>query len=108
MEQLAKANFRFALHGHIHKAENSLYRYDLSPAGRKLDIICAGTFGAPVHEWVPGYPLQYNLLKLEGNKLTVRTRRREELNGAWKPDDRWLQGAGPNSLPYYEIPLFTE
>jgi len=48
------------------------------------------------------------LLKLEGNKLTVITRRREELNGAWKPDARWLQGAGQNPLPYYEIPLLAE
>ena len=105
MEQLAKSGFRFAIHGHIHKAETSLYKYDMSAGGRKLDIICAGTFGAPVREWVPGYPLQYNLLKLEGNKLTVYTRRREELNGAWKPDARWLQGAGENPLPYYEILL---
>jgi 3',5'-cyclic AMP phosphodiesterase CpdA len=103
MERLAQAGFRFALHGHIHKAENSLYRYDLNTTGRKLDIICAGTFGAPIREWVPGYPLQYNLLKLEDNKLTVQTRRREELNGAWKPDARWLMGAGQNPLPYYEI-----
>jgi 3',5'-cyclic AMP phosphodiesterase CpdA len=105
MEQLAKAGFRFALHGHIHKAETSLYRYDHSVGGRKLDIVCAGTFGAPIREWVPGYPLQYNLLKLENNKLTVETRRREELNGAWQPDARWLQGAGKNPLPHYEIEL---
>ena len=103
MKQLAKAGFRFALHGHIHKAETSFYSYDLTADGRKLNIICAGTFGAPIREWVPGYPLQYNLLKLEGNQLTVQTRRREELNGAWKPDARWLQGAGQNPLPYYEI-----
>ena len=103
MEQLAKADFRFDLHGHIEKAETRLYPYDLSAGGRKLNIICAGTFGAPIREWVPGYPLQYNLLKLEANKLTVYTRRREELNGAWKPDARWLQGAGQNPLPYYEI-----
>jgi hypothetical protein len=32
-----------------------------------------------------GYPLQYNLLKIADNQLTVYTRRREELNGAWKP-----------------------
>ena len=107
MEQLAKSGFRFAIHGHIHKAETSLYKYDMSAGGRKLDIICAGTFGAPVREWVPGYPLQYNLLKLEGNKLTVYTRRREELNGAWKPDARWLMGAGQNPLPHYEIQLFA-
>ncbi len=103
MEQLAKAGFRFALHGHIHKAETSLYKYDLSADGRKLDIICAGTFGAPIREWVPDYPLQYNLLKFADNQLTVHTRRREKLNGAWKPDARWLMGAGENPLPYYEI-----
>ncbi|BAY12348.1 metallophosphoesterase family protein [Calothrix sp. NIES-2098] len=105
MERLAQSGFRFALHGHIHKAENSFYRYDVSTSGRKLDIVCAGTFGAPIGEWVPGYPLQYNLLKLEGNKLTVQTRRREEPNGTWKPDARWLMGAGQNPLPYYEIEL---
>ncbi|BAZ65308.1 hypothetical protein NIES4106_00460 [Fischerella sp. NIES-4106] len=105
MEQLAKAGFRFALHGHIHKAETSLYKYDMSAGGRKLDIICAGTFGAPIREWVPGYPLQYNLLKFADDQLKVHTRRREELNGAWKPDARWLMGAGQNPLPYYEIAL---
>ncbi len=103
--QSLKAGFRFALHGHIHKAETSFYSYDLTADGRKLNIICAGTFGAPIREWVPGYPLQYNLLKLESNQLTVQTRLREELNGAWKPDARWLQGAGQNPLPYYEIKL---
>jgi len=105
LEQLAVNGFRFFLHGHIHKAETSLFRYDMSTNGRKLDRICAGTFGAPVREWVPGYPLQYNLLKLEDNQLTVYTRRREELNGAWKPDARWLQGAGKTPLDYYAISL---
>lgn len=105
LEQLAVNGFRFFLHGHIHKAETSLFRYDMSTNGRKLDRICAGTFGAPVREWVPGYPLQYNLLKIEDNQLTVYTRRREELNGAWKPDARWLQGAGKTPLDYYAIAL---
>jgi 3',5'-cyclic AMP phosphodiesterase CpdA len=105
LEQLAVDGFRFFLHGHIHKAETSLFRYDMSTNGRKLDRICAGTFGAPVREWVPGYPLQYNLLKIEDNQLTVYTRRREELNGAWKPDARWGQGAGKTPLDYYAIAL---
>ncbi|WP_242056782.1 HEAT repeat domain-containing protein, partial [Planktothrix sp. FACHB-1355] len=105
MEQLAVAGFRLFLHGHIHKAETSLYRYDISVNGRKLDRICAGTFGAPTRELIPGYPWQYNLLKFEGNKLTVHTRRREELNGAWKPDAQWSQGPGQNPLPYYQIQL---
>ena len=105
LEQLAVNGFRLFLHGHIHKAETSLYRYDMSTNGRKLDLICAGTFGAPTKELITGYPWQYNLLKLEDNQLTVYTRRREELNGAWKPDARWLQGAGKPPLDYYAIAL---
>ena len=105
IEQLAVAGFRFFLHGHIHKAETSLFRYDLSPTGRKLDGICAGTFGAPTLELRSGYPWQYNLLTFEGNQLTVYTRRREEENGAWKPDSRWTQGPGKSGLDYYSIEL---
>ena len=92
IERLAAAGFRLGLHGHIHKAETSQYRYDQSPDGRRMDLLAAGTFGAPSRQWVPGYPLQYNLLRLEGTRLSVETRRREQPNGAWKPDARWLQG----------------
>ena len=106
IERLAQEGFRLGLHGHVHKADTALFRYDLSPGGRRLDLLCAGTFGAPVHEWTSGYPLQYQLLKFEGDKVTVHTRRREELNGAWKPDARWSQGAGQDPLPRYEIRLF--
>ncbi|WP_287265780.1 effector-associated domain EAD1-containing protein [Moorena sp. SIO3A2] len=105
IEQLAVAGFRLFLHGHIHKAETSLFRYDLSPSGRKLDQICAGTFGAPTFELRSAYPWQYNLLKINDKKLTVYTRRREKENGAWKPDSRWSQGPGKNSLDYYCIEL---
>ena len=108
MEQLAVNGFRLCLHGHIHEAETSLYRYDMSQNGRKLDLICAGTFGAPTRALVPGYPWQYNLLKFEGNQLTVETRRREKENGAWKPDARWSQGAGKDPLPRYLIQLTDE
>jgi len=105
LERLALAGFRLALHGHIHKAETHQYRYDLTPGGRRLDIIAAGTFGAPSRDWVPGYPLQYNLLRLTADQLTIETRRREEPNGAWKPDARWLQGPGRDPLPRYRIDL---
>lgn len=105
LQLLAVEGFRFFLHGHIHKAETDLFRYDVSQDGRKLHRICAGTFGAPTRELIPGYPWQYNLLKLEGNQLTVYTRRREEENGAWKPDARWGQGPGRSSLDYYTIEI---
>ncbi len=105
VERLAAAGFRLALHGHIHKAETSQFRYDQSPAGRRMDILAAGTFGAPSRQWVPGYPLQYNLLRLDGVRLRVETRRREQPNGPWKPDARWLQGPGKDPLPHYFVDL---
>lgn len=105
LEQLAKAGFRVALHGHIHKSSSGLFRYDVGAGGRQIEIVGAGTFGAPVREWAPGFPLQYNLLELRGTKLTVRTRKREELHGAWKPDARWVPQVGMSPLPHYELDI---
>ncbi len=105
MERLAQSGFSVVLHGHLHKASASQYRYDMSAGGRKIDIIGAGTFGALTRDWQPGYPLQYNLLKLEGEKLIVETRCRREINGTWKPDAIWTQGPGKDPLPRYEITL---
>lgn len=105
VERLAQAGFRLALHGHIHRPQTGLYRYDMAAAGRRLDFLGAGTFGAPTREWVPGFPLQYQLLEFNGDDLRVHTRRREVLDGAWRPDARWTQGPGQNPLPYYDIEL---
>lgn len=105
LQQLAVAGFRVALHGHVHRAENQLYQYDVAPGGRRIAIVSAGTFGAPARQWVPGYPLQYNLLVFSGKTMTVETRCREELNGAWRPDARWLQGTGKDPLPRYQVQL---
>ncbi len=105
LERLANADFRLGPYGHIHKAQTNLYRYDLSPAGRQLELVCAGTFGAPTRELVPGYPFQYQLLRFEGRTLTVETRRREEIHGAWNPDARWTTERGKDPAPRYQIKL---
>lgn len=103
LQQLAVAGFRLILHGHVHRPDAALYRYDRTVGGRQLDIVTAGTFGAPVREWVPGYPLEYNLLLIGAREITVETRCRREVNGAWEPDARWLQGPGQDPLPRYVI-----
>jgi 3',5'-cyclic AMP phosphodiesterase CpdA len=105
LQQLAVAGFRVVLHGHVHKADAELYRYDRVAGGRQIEIVAAGTFGAPTHEWVPGYPLEYNLLLVAPDKITVETRCRREVNGAWEADARWRQGPGPGQdpLPRYII-----
>lgn len=107
MQQLAVSQFQLFLHGHIHKADSSLYRYDMSREGRKLNGICAGTFGAHKRELVTGKPWQYNLLKFAGEQLTVETRRRDEENGAWMDDAIWRQGRGQDSSPRYSIQLVS-
>lgn len=103
LQQLAVHGFQLALHGHVHKADAELYRYDRSEGGRRIEVIAAGTFGAPTREWVPGYPLEYNLLLVGPDKITVETRCRREINGAWEPDARWRQGPGKDPLPRYFI-----
>ncbi|MBE9201205.1 MULTISPECIES: HEAT repeat domain-containing protein [unclassified Nodularia (in: cyanobacteria)] len=101
MEQLAVADgFRFFLHGHVHQAQQGVYKYDEK---RKLHRICAGTFGAPTHELTTAEGWQYNLLKLENNTLTVRSRKRKTENGAWEADNGWRQGKGKGSLDSYTI-----
>jgi hypothetical protein len=103
LQQLAVHGFRLALHGHVHRADAELYQYDRPADGRRLEIVAAGTFGAPTREWVHGYPLQYNLLLIGPERITVETRARTEIDGAWAPDARWQQGPGADPLPRYVI-----
>lgn len=105
LERLAQAGFRLGLHGHMHQAQEALYRYDMTAAGRRLDLCGAGTFGAPTREWVPGYPKQYQVIELAGDKAKVRTRRMENPNGSWKPDARWTSGPRGSLRDHYTIDL---
>ncbi|MBD2214628.1 tetratricopeptide repeat protein [Nostoc linckia FACHB-104] len=108
MERLATAGFRLVLHGGIHRNENNSYRYEYSTSGQQINIIGAGVFGASLQESGSHYPWQYNFLKIDSSKVTVETRRREDANGVWKPDLRWVQGTELNPLPRYVIPLTLE
>ena len=102
LEQLATLKFQVAMHGHIHQAKDENFQYDTN---RGLRIIAAGTFGAPAKEQVTGIPLQYNLLVLnpDNGELTVETRKKEKVDGAWSADARW--GDKNNPVPRYVIPL---
>lgn len=98
--------FDLGLHGHIHKPVNESYRPDYTHASgsRILPIIGAGTFGAYPTEWNLGYGQQYNLLKLEGNILTVATRHRNNLEGTWQPYF-WTSPNEKEGLASYDIRL---
>ncbi len=51
-----------------------------------------------------GIPLQYNLLSFDPakNEITVHTRKKEKLDGAWSADARWGDKNDPK--PWYTIP----
>jgi hypothetical protein len=103
LQQLSKARFNLVLHGHIHKPSSGRFDYDIGPAGRSLKIIGAGTFGAMTRNWEPGFPLGYNLLRFYRDRIVVETRRREEPNGAWTPDARWVSQPNTDPIPRYEL-----
>lgn len=107
LEQLAQAGFRLILHGHIHRADNALFRYYRQSSVGGLEILTAGTFGAPTHELVSGYPFQYQVLEFRGDILTVHTRKRENVAGGWAADHRWQQAPGQSPLASYQIRLST-
>ncbi|MBL8632113.1 MAG: SUMF1/EgtB/PvdO family nonheme iron enzyme [Myxococcales bacterium] len=107
LEQLAQAGFRLILHGHIHRADNALFRYYQQSNVGGLEILTAGTFGAPTHELVSGYPFQYQVLEFRGDILTVHTRKREKVAGGWIADHRWQQTPGQSPLASYQILLRT-
>ncbi len=105
LQQLAQAGFRLVLHGHVHRADNPSFRYYRNSPFGNVEILTAGTFGAPTHELVPGYPFQYQVLEFSGDLLTVHTRKREDVAGGWVADHRWQQSPGQSPLASYPIKL---
>nr|VFJ61479.1 MAG: hypothetical protein BECKDK2373C_GA0170839_108914 [Candidatus Kentron sp. DK] len=100
MQLLAVHGFQICLHGHVHEAMESFHQHDDQ---RGINIIGAGTFGAPTTEQVTGIPLQYNLLTFDPatGKMTVNTRKREKPDGAWSADARWGDRNDPK--PWYRF-----
>ncbi|WP_414622769.1 metallophosphoesterase [Calothrix sp. CCY 0018] len=105
MERLTAAGFRFILHGSVHRADNSSYHYDYRVDGKQIDIIGVGVFGISQEQQLSYYPWQYNLLKIEENKLTIETRKRDEVNGVWIPDTRWRQDSTEQLVSHHVIVL---
>jgi WD40 repeat protein/GTPase SAR1 family protein/predicted MPP superfamily phosphohydrolase len=100
MQLLSVHGFQVCLHGHIHETIQGFYKYDDQ---RHINIVGAGTFGAPAKEQKTGIPLQYNLLTFdpENGEMTVNTRRKEKPDGAWSADARW--GDKKNPKPWYQF-----
>ena len=100
MQRLAQAGFQVCLHGHIHKADTDLFRYDMRADGRNIHVVGAGTFGAPAKEWTSGYPLQYNLLQLRATRCGSRPAAGSKSTGL---GSRTISGGRAGDSPIYPI-----
>ena len=105
LERLAVAGFSLVLHGHVHQADNRLFRYDRTAKGRRIEVVGAGTFGARSDELPTACPWQYNLLRFTGDHVRVETRRRDADNAPWRPHACWSTGPGEQPLSWYALEL---
>jgi len=105
LERLAVAGFSLVLHGHVHQADNRLFRYDRTAKGRRIEVVGAGTFGARSVELPTACPWQYNLLRFTGDRVRVETRHRVADNAPWKAHACWSTGAGEEPRSWYELKL---
>ena len=84
MEQLVRNNFRLILHGHIHQANLNDFHRHQELTEKQIDIIAAGTFGVPVGDLVPNYPLEYHLMNWKAKRLKVCSSRRLQPDAVWQ------------------------
>lgn len=92
LQRLAVNGFVVGLHGHVHKPELDQFNYEHSAEGRRIYLVGAGTLDA--QDVTRGYPYQYNVVEIRDGVITVRSRGREERDGAWHADPRFGLGKG--------------
>jgi len=105
MAQLAKADVRACLHGHVHEDRADLIN-PLHPT-RKIHIVGAGSFGAPMNHRPESTPRLFNLLEVERDLslMRVRTRCMRKQGGAW---EAWAVRPGATRderSSFYELSL---
>ena len=107
VERMLQADVRVCLHGHVHEDRADLVNY-LHPE-RRLHVLGAGSFGAPMHHRPESVPRLYNVLEVQRDlrRLRVHTRAMPKQGGAW---GAWAVWPGDKERPgdkraYYEVTL---
>lgn len=103
LPRLVVNGFVVGLHGHVHRPELDDFIYERSAEGRRAYIVGAGTLDAP--DVTRGYPYQYNLLAIEDGGIELRSRRREDRDGAWFADARFGVGRGKPPTDRFTLSL---
>jgi hypothetical protein len=103
LETLSLAEVRFAFHGHVHAPFTSHYAYDL--AGTGIREISAGTFNPVEARWRAGFPMGYNVVRVERDQLSIASRKRHAADGAWEADARWRTAANADPTSTVVFPI---
>ena len=108
LKQLAHKGFRIILHGHLHRAANVVLPLHREPFASKIELIGAGTFGSLADKKEGRYPYQYHLIRVQGSKVRVDSRTRNDHREPWVPHAIYdSNGQDPNEMmqPFYEFDL---
>ncbi|WP_395844814.1 metallophosphoesterase [Archangium violaceum] len=105
ISRLLQKDVRICLHGHVHEDRADLVNYLHSE--RKLHVVGAGSFGAPMRERPESVPRLFNLLEVQRDlqRARVHTRCLRKHGGTWEGWAVW-QGEKPGERrAYYDIML---
>lgn len=105
VEQFRKNDIRAVFHGHVHEERVAIDGH-LSPF-RQLQIVGAGSFGAPGAHRPESVPRLYNLITVsrELQRMRVDTRCLRKPTGAWEAFAVWPGERPGEKRAYYEVDL---
>jgi GTPase SAR1 family protein/3',5'-cyclic AMP phosphodiesterase CpdA len=105
VERMLQADVRICMHGHVHEDRADLVNY-LQPE-RKLYVVGAGSFGAPMHHRPESVPRLFNLLEVRRDlrRFRVHTRSLRKHGGAWGAWAVWPGDKPGEKRAYYDVAL---
>ena len=103
--RLQQADVRVCLHGHVHEDRAELVNY--LHAQRRVHVVGAGSFGAPMPQRPESVPRLFNLLEVERDlsRIRVHTRAQRKQGGAWEGWAMWHGEKPGDRRAYYEFPV---
>lgn len=105
LERLQQAEVRICLHGHVHENRADVIGY-VHPS-RRLHVIGAGSFGAPMYARPAAVPRLYNVIEImqDRSRIRVHTRHLRPKEGAWEGWAVWPGKDASEPRTFYEIAI---
>ncbi len=104
LQQLRQANVHIALHGHVHEERPDVVGHIQT---KKIQIVGAGSFGAPTNDRPESTPRLYNLMEIarDHSWVKVHTRCLKKDQGAWEGWAAWPGEKPTDKRTFYSVKL---